>query len=307
MNGKMTMSQPSRSPVPISPAAAAVVGFLARYSSKNTVSAFALDLRLLFEWCAAQDVDPLEATRTQLELFARYLEDERGNAPATVHRRLSTVTCFYRIAEIDNYLDRSPATHLRLPRLYRDETTTLGLDRAELGAILAAARASTPSDAALITMLGLLGLRVSEACNVRIQDTHGLERGHRTLTLVGKGRKPATIPLPLPVAEVMDAAAGERDSGPLLLRGDGKQMDRRAATRVVVRLAKKAGIKKHLSPHSLRHAYVTACLDAGVPLRDVQIAARHSDPRMTTRYDRARGNLDRHANYIVVGFIEGPA
>ena len=153
------MSQPSRSPVPISPAAAAVVGFLARYSSKNTVSAFALDLRLLFEWCAAQDVDPLEATRTQLELFARYLEDERGNAPATVHRRLSTVTCFYRIAEIDNYLDRSPATHLRLPRLYRDETTTLGLDRAELGAILAAARASTPSEAALITMLGLLGLR----------------------------------------------------------------------------------------------------------------------------------------------------
>ncbi|MHB1474554.1 MAG: hypothetical protein ACYCV4_13220 [Dermatophilaceae bacterium] len=53
--------------------------------------------------------------------------------------------------------------------------------------------------------------------------------------------------------------------------------------------------------------YVTACLDAGVPLRDVQIAVRHSDPRMTTRYDRARGNLDRHANYIVVGFIEGPA
>ena len=75
MSGKTMMSQPSRSPVPISPAAAAVVGFLARYSSKNTVSAFALDLRLLFEWCAAQDVDPLEATRTQLELFARYLED----------------------------------------------------------------------------------------------------------------------------------------------------------------------------------------------------------------------------------------
>jgi integrase/recombinase XerD len=142
---------------------------------------------------------------------------------------------------------------------------------------------------------------VSQVRPPAIQDTHGLERGHRTLTLVGKGWKPATIPLPLPVAEVMDAAAGERDSGPLLLRADGKQMDRRAATRVVVRLAKKAAIKKHLSPHSLRHA----CLDAGVPLRDVQIAARHSDPRMTTRYDRARGNLDRHANYIVVNFIEG--
>ncbi|HYO17842.1 MAG TPA: tyrosine-type recombinase/integrase [Dermatophilaceae bacterium] len=151
--------------------------------------------------------------------------------------------------------------------------------------------------------MGLLGLRVSEACNLGIQDTHGLERGHRTLTLVGKGRKPATLPLPKAVAAVLDAAAGERSAG-LLLRADGKPMNRNSAARVVIRLAKKAGIKKRLSPHSLRHAFVTACLDAGVPLRDVQIAARHSDPRMTTRYDRARGNLDRHANYIVVGFIE---
>jgi len=253
------MNEPNLTPVPMSGAAAAVVGFLARYSSANTKSAYALDLRLLFDWCATQGLDPLEATRTHLELFARYLEDERGNGPASVHRRLSTITCFYPIAEIDDYVDRSPAMHLRLPRVYRDETTTLGLDRLELGAILAAARSSTASDAALIVMLGLLGLRVSEACNVRIQDIHGLERGHRTLTLVGKGRKPATIPLPVPVAQIMDAAASDRITGPLLLRVDGKKMDRRAATRVVVRLAKKAGIKKHLSPHSLRHAFVTAC------------------------------------------------
>ena len=301
------MNDPNQTPAPISCASAAVVGFLARYSSKATVSAYALDLRLLFDWCAAQGVDPLDVTRTHLELFARYLEDDRGNAPASVHRRLSTISCFYRIAEIDDYVHKSPATHLRLPHVYRDETTTLGLDRLELGAIIAAARASTPSDAALITMLGLLGLRVSEACNVRIQDIHGVERGHRILVLVGKGRKPATIPLPETVARDMDAAAGDRIAGPLLLRVDGLQMDRRSAARVVVRLAKKVCIKKHLSPHSLRHAFVTACLDAGVPLRDVQIAARHSDPRMTTRYDRARGNLDRHANYIVVSFIEGSA
>jgi len=49
----------------------------------------------------------------------------------------------------------------------------------------------------------------------------------------------------------------------------------------------------------------TACLDAGVPLRDVQIADRHADPRTTTRYDRARHNLDRHASYIVTAFIAG--
>jgi integrase len=153
----------------------------------------------------------------------------------------------------------------------------------------------------------MLGLRVSEACNVKIEDCNGMERGHRTLTLVGKGRKPATIPLPVPVSRVLDNAAGDRTEGYLLLRTDGQQMDRRAAARVVVRLAKKVGIKKRLSPHSLRHAFITACLDAGVPLRDVQIAARHSDPRMTTRYDRARGNLDRHANYVLAAFVAGAA
>jgi integrase/recombinase XerD len=298
------MDEPKHTPIPMSRADTAVVGFLAGYSSPSTVEAYGLDLRLLFEWCAVQGLDPLEVTRTHLELFARHLENDRGNCPSTIHRRLSTLKSFYRIAEIDDFMAKSPATYLRLPRVYRDETTTLGLDRFELNAVLAAARASGPADAALITVMGLLGLRVSEACNLRIQDTHGLERGHRTLTLVGKGRKPATLPLPVAVAAVLDAAAGERSAGLLLLRADGKPMNRNSAARVVIRLAKKAGIKKRLSPHSLRHAFVTACLDAGVPLRDVQIAARHSDPRMTTRYDRARGNLDRHANYIVVGFIE---
>jgi site-specific recombinase XerD len=293
--------------VPLSRADESVIGFLARYSSTGTRTAYALDLQLLFAWCERQHLDPLEISRAQLELFARHLEDDRHNGPSTIHRRLSTIRCFYRLAEIDAYVTRSPATHLRLPRVYRDETKTLGLDRLELGAVVAAARASTPSDAALISLLGLLGLRVSEACNVRIQDIHGLERGHRTLTLVGKGRKPATIPLPVPVARFLDAAAGDRTEGFLLLRADGLPMDRRAAARVVVRLAKRVGITKRLSPHSLRHAFITAALDAGVPLRDVQIAARHSDPRMTTRYDRARGNLDRHAVYVVAAFVAGAA
>lgn len=150
--------------------------FLARYSSKATVAAYALDLRLLFEWCAAQGVDPLDATRTHLELFARHLEDDRGNGPSSIHRRLSTIRCFYRIAEIDDYGHKSPAAHLRLPRVYRDETKTLGLDRVELGAVIAAARASTPSDAALITMMGLLGLRSAVASRLRVLRQNRPER-----------------------------------------------------------------------------------------------------------------------------------
>jgi hypothetical protein len=62
---------------------------------------------------------------------------------------------------------------------------------------------------------------------------------------------------------------------------------------------------KRVGPHTLRHAFITAALDAGVPLRDVQEAASHADPRTTMRYDRARVSLDRHATYIVATFLAG--
>ena len=82
-------------------------------------------------------------------------------------------------------------------------------------------------------------------------------------------------------------------------------MDRGAADRIVKRLARRAGIGKQISPHSLRHTFITLALDAGVALRDVQEAASHADPRTTMRYDRGRQSLDRHATYIVAAFVAG--
>jgi site-specific recombinase XerD len=90
-------------------------------------------------------------------------------------------------------------------------------------------------------------------------------------------------------------------------RGRARATDRHAAWRIVRRLARKAGINKAVGPHTLRHAFITAALDAGVPLRDVQEAASHADPRTTMRYDRARVSLDRHATYIVAAFLAGAA
>ena len=82
-------------------------------------------------------------------------------------------------------------------------------------------------------------------------------------------------------------------------------MDRYAADRPVKRLGKRAGITKRISRHSLHHSVITAALDAGVPLCDVQEAASHADPHTAMRYDRARQSLDRHATYIVAAFVGG--
>ncbi len=87
---------------------------------------------------------------------------------------------------------------------------------------------------------------------------------------------------------------------------DGRRLDRHGAGRIVRKTARRAGIAKTVTPHTLRHAFITS-FDAGVPLRDVQEAASHAEPRTTIRYDRARGSLDRHATYIVAAYVAGAA
>lgn len=150
-------------------------------------------------------------------------------------------------------------------------------------------------------MLGLLGLRVFEACAADISDV-GEEHGHRVLRVVGKGGK--VVPLPPAVGRAIDRAVAERDHGPILLNRRGARMDRHCATRRLRRLSEVSVVRlPRMHPHMLRHTFVTTMLDAGVDLRDVQIAARHADPRTTMRYDRARKNLDRHPNYVLAAYM----
>ena len=237
-----------------------------------------------------------------IECFARHLE-ALGRARATIARRLCTVSCFYRYAEQEGLIAVSPAAHVRRPRLdYASHAT--GLDRNEVGAMLVAAGLASARDHALISVLALNGLRVSEAIGADIEDL-GLERGHRTLTIVRKGGKVVTAPLAPRTARAIDLAIGERCTGPIFVGANGERIDRHAAGRIVRRIARRAGIAKRVGPHTLRHAFITAALDAGVPLRDVQEAASHADPRTTMRYDRARASLDRHATYIVATFLAG--
>ena len=116
----------------------------------------------------------------------------------------------------------------------------------------------------------LLGLRVSEACSINIERLR-TERRHRTVKVVGKGAKVAVIPLPPRVARAVDLAAGERTAGPVLLSRSGQRLDPTAPP------ASCAGSPAR--PGSPSRSRPTLCaLDAGVPLRDVQIAARHADP-----------------------------
>ena len=290
-------------PVFTEPERLALAGFLAGYTGL-TREAYALDLRQYATWCQQQHLRLFQARRADIECFARDLE-ARGRARATITRRLCTIAGFYKYAVEEDLLDHSPAAHVRRPRLDYESHAT-GLDRNELGALLVAAGLGQPAEHALISLLALNGLRVSEATGANIEAL-GVERGHRTLVITRKGGKVVTIPLAPRTARAIDLAVGERSDGPIFLAADSRRLDRHGAARIVRRAARRAGITKPVGPHTLRHAFITAALDAGVPLRDVQEAASHADPRTTMRYDRARGSLDRHATYIVAAYLAGAA
>jgi hypothetical protein len=191
----------------------AVAGFLAGYAGSTRVS-YTTDLRLFAEWCANQGVRLLDVKRAHLELFARQLE-ANGRACSTVARRLSTLASVYRYCHVEGVLRRNPAANVRRPKVDH-ESHTLGLDRNELGAVLVQAGLGTARDHALIALLALNGLRISEALNADIESL-GVDRGHRTLRIVRKGGKRVTVPLAPRTATAIDLYVGDRAGGPIFV------------------------------------------------------------------------------------------
>ena len=167
----MTATTPSTSLVPVQPAFTdaerlALAGFLAGYRGL-TREAYTLDLRQFTGWCRARSLPLFSVRRADIETFARELE-ARGRARATVTRRLCTIAGFYKYAVEEELLDHSPAAHVRRPRLDYESHAT-ALDRNELGALLVAAGLGPPAEHALISLLALNGLRVSEATGADIE------------------------------------------------------------------------------------------------------------------------------------------
>ena len=280
----------------------ASAAYLARFKGQTRVHAES-DLRQFLAYCNHQGLNPLDVARPELEVYLRWMQSVRCLAPSTVSRRLSVVAGFYRTCVIDGRLSQSPADHVRRPRIPQ-ESPTLGLSHLQFEALLAAGRDSVdPNGLALVVMLGLLGLRIFEASGSNIEDLSEVH-GHRVLQIYGKGDSEVLTPLPPAVARAIERSTAGRQCGPILRSRSGTRMSRHVATRRLKKLASIAGVTTaRMHPHMLRHTFVTTMLDAGVDLRDVQIAARHADPRTTRRYDRARKNLDRHPNYILAAFM----
>jgi len=186
-----------------------------------------------------------------------------------------------------------------------EESPRLGLSRDQVAALLEAGRASGARDFLLVALLFYNGLRISEALALDVAHL-GEDGGQRVLSLRRKGNKRARAPINAAVYAAIGDAVGARPAGPLLATRSGRRLDRQAAWKIIGRLARRAGIEHAVSPHSLRHTFVTLALDAGVSLRDVQDAAGHADPRTTRRYDRERHAPSRSPGDVLAAYLATP-
>jgi integrase/recombinase XerD len=301
----------------------------------HTRRAYFRDLAHFLAWCQRQGLDPRTARSADIDHYRATLQQvapQNPLSPATVHRRLSALSSWYRylVANGDGAVPVNPMAGVRRPRVDRDASTTAGLTADQVRALLhrsdqrvreradAFRRNPTPHrrarhlaaarDRALIRLLADLGLRIGEALGLDLDAlTHN--NGVRTVRYRAKGGHIRERPLSPQVSDAINdylaaraTLAGARAadlSGPLFATSgrDGQpgRLGEPAAFLLVRKLATGAGLSSaaRVSPHSLRHAFATNARELGIPLEDVQDAMGHADARTTRRYDRGRFALHR--------------
>ncbi|MGY1671517.1 tyrosine-type recombinase/integrase [Geodermatophilus sp. SYSU D00710] len=139
----------------------------------------------------------------------------------------------------------------------------------EYAAFLTTARTLGPAQHAIALLGGMMGLRATEMATLTVE-SFATVRGYATLLVLGKGDKPARVPVPIRALDAVTTAIDGRDTGPLLRTRSGAGMDRRSVHRYVAATAKAAGISRPTGPHALRRTVGTVGLSQGIPLRDVQ-------------------------------------
>jgi integrase/recombinase XerC/integrase/recombinase XerD len=239
-----------------------------------------------------------------VELWLRTVADS-ALSRASVAAHYDAVASLYRLAYEEELVVANPCARVTRPKIQRELQRREVLTVLEYAAFLTAARDLTSTHHAIAVLGGMMGLRATEMATLTVE-SFGTVRGYATLIVLGKGDKPARVPVPIPALGPVQAAIDNRTTGPLLRTRTGAGMDRRTVHRYVAATARAAGIARPIGPHALRRTVGTVGLNQGIPLRDVQRLLRHARPETTLgSYDITGEALERHASHQVAGFLAG--
>ena len=257
--------------------------------SVNTLDAYMRDVDKLFRYLAVEQVDVLDVKLEDLEHFAAFISD-LGIGPRSLARILSGVRQFYRFLVIDGYLEVDPTELLESPK--QPDHLPEVLSTAEVDLLEQAIDLSKwegHRNRAIIEVLFSCGLRVSELINLKLSNLYIEEQYIRVM---GKGSKERLVPIsPRALDElnywfadrnVMKIKPGEEDY--VFLNRRGQHLTRTMILIMIKRYAVEAGIKKTISPHTLRHSFATSLLEGGADLRAIQAMLGHESIGTTEIY-----------------------
>ena len=257
--------------------------------SVNTLDAYMRDVDKLFRYLAVEPVDVLDVKLEDLEHFAAFISD-LGIGPRSLARILSGVRQFYRFLVIDGYLEVDPTELLESPK--QPDHLPEVLSTAEVDLLEEAIDLSKwegHRNRAIIEVLFSCGLRVSELTNLKLSNLYIEEQYIRVM---GKGSKERLVPIsPRALDElnywfadrnVMKIKPGEEDY--VFLNRRGQHLTRTMILIMIKRYAVEAGIKKTISPHTLRHSFATSLLEGGADLRTIQAMLGHESIGTTEIY-----------------------
>ncbi len=258
--------------------------------SQNTVDAYRRDCERFIKAIRYKNLDTLAAlTPPDISAYITKMR-KSGMSAATTARSLAAVKGLLRFLVSEGLLNSNPAEVIQSPKLGRSLPGTLSIKEVE--ALLAAPKQDSFEglrDIAMLETLYATGFRVSELVSIRLKNIN-FEMGY--ISTIGKGAKERAVPLG---AVAMERIKGYREiARPGILKGKwtealfvtrlGKEMTRQGFWKIIKKYAVISGVKKKISPHSLRHSFATHLLDRGADLRSVQRMLGHSDISTTQIY-----------------------
>jgi integrase/recombinase XerD len=263
--------------------------WMERGLSVNTLAAYRADLTALARWLAEHGTQMISTTRADLQDFIAY-RVHAGARPRSTARQLSSFRRFFRYLMRENLIKEDPTAQIAMPKIGR--SLPKSLTEEEVESLLSAPVVNDPlgnRDRTMLELLYATGLRVSELVNLHTSQVN-LNQG--VIRILGKGNRERLIPLgEEAVRWITEFSRGprteillERQTDYLFPTRRGDRMTRQAFWHIIKRYARKAGVAKDLSPHTLRHAFATHLLNHGADLRVVQMLLGHSDLSTTQIY-----------------------
>jgi len=258
--------------------------------SKNTLESYARDLNKYIAYLEIQGTQDIkEISSSDIMAFLSALV-QKGMATRTAARNLAAIKTFYKFLVNESYIEENPTIGIESPKTWVKLPNTLAFDEVER--LLDQPDTNTPlgmRDSAMLELLYATGLRVSEIISLSLDDIN-LEAGY--LIALGKGSKQRIVPTGDHAAKKLNeylASARKRllknsNSSHIFLNRSGNSLSRQGFWRVVKKFALKAGIKKNITPHTLRHSFATHLLERGADLRSVQTMLGHVDISTTQIY-----------------------